>query len=154
MQVLCFKKTISSLLLLLTIFTATTANARVPEWVQALGQHRTLESVQPERQSEITCLALAIYYEARGESERGQRAVAQVVVNRSKSGRFPSTICGVLFQSRQFSFINGSPLIPRNSSWDRAIAIAMDMIDAPRTNWLFFCNCGRSGVRIGNHIFY
>lgn len=63
---------------------------------------------QPAR--ERRCLAEAIYFEARGESEKGQAAVAQVVLNRVSSGLYPSTICGVVFQNRehyhacQFSF--------------------------------------------------
>ncbi len=63
---------------------------------------------QPAR--EQRCLAQAIYFEARGESQKGQAAVAQVVLNRVSSGLYPSTICGVVYQNRdhyegcQFSF--------------------------------------------------
>lgn len=59
---------------------------------------------------EQRCLAEAIYFEARGESDEGQAAVAQVVMNRVSSGLYPPTICGVVFQNRhrrnacQFSF--------------------------------------------------
>ena len=45
---------------------------------------------------EIDCLARNIYYEARGESEKGQLAVAQVTLNRVESSMFPNTICGVV----------------------------------------------------------
>ena len=59
--------------------------------------------------SDLECLSQAIYYEARSEPEQGQIQVAQVVVNRARSGRFPPTICGVVFQGAprrgcQFSF--------------------------------------------------
>jgi hypothetical protein len=59
---------------------------------------------------ENRCLAEAIYFEARGESEEGQAAVAQVVLNRVSSGLYPPTICSVVYQNRrhfnacQFSF--------------------------------------------------
>jgi spore germination cell wall hydrolase CwlJ-like protein len=61
-------------------------------------------------EKELWCLATAIYFEARGESYRGQVAVAQVVLNRVKDHRYPETICGVVFQNQnrrnscQFSF--------------------------------------------------
>lgn len=60
--------------------------------------------------SEQTCLATAIYFEARGESEKGQAAVAQVVLNRVRNPAYPKTICGVVYQNQdwfgrcQFSF--------------------------------------------------
>ncbi len=60
--------------------------------------------------SEQKCLAEAVYYEARGESVKGQVAVAQVVLNRVRNPAYPGTICGVVYQNRdwlnacQFSF--------------------------------------------------
>ena len=45
------------------------------------------------------CLAMAIYYEARGESEKGQIAVAQVIMNRVKSRKYPGSICNVVYQN-------------------------------------------------------
>ena len=45
------------------------------------------------------CLALAIYHEARGEAEIGQIAVAQVILNRAKSRKYPATVCGVVYQN-------------------------------------------------------
>ncbi len=59
---------------------------------------------------EQRCLAAAVYFEARGESIAGQRAVAQVVLNRVKAPSYPSTVCGVVYQNKkwrnrcQFSF--------------------------------------------------
>ena len=59
---------------------------------------------------EQKCLATGIYFEARGESLRGQAAVAQVVLNRVRNPAYPSTICGVVYQNQhlknrcQFSF--------------------------------------------------
>ncbi len=60
--------------------------------------------------SEQKCLAEAVYYEARGETVKGQVAVAQVVLNRVRNPAYPGTICGVVYQNRdwlnacQFSF--------------------------------------------------
>src|SRR5215475_10421449 len=56
------------------------------------------------------CLAEAVYFEARGEAVRGQIAVAQVILNRAFSGKYPDTVCGVVYQNKhrynacQFSF--------------------------------------------------
>lgn len=52
-----------------------------------------------DMQQERLCLAQAIYHEARGEPEQGQWAVANVILNRVDSHRYPSTICGVVFQN-------------------------------------------------------
>jgi spore germination cell wall hydrolase CwlJ-like protein len=49
--------------------------------------------------SEKLCLTQAIYHEARGESDTGQWAVANVIINRAMSHQFPSTLCGVVFQN-------------------------------------------------------
>lgn len=76
---------------------------------------------------EMECLAGAVYFEARGEPLEGQLAVAQVVVNRSKSRLFPGSYCGVVYQPSQFSFVRGGrmPALERSSAaWRRATAIA------------------------------
>lgn len=81
---------------------------------------------------ELWCLATAIYFEARGESYRGQVAVAQVVMNRTKDHRYPDTICGVVFQNQhrknacQFSFAcDGIPeVVTEREAWAQAEEIA------------------------------
>lgn len=81
---------------------------------------------------ELWCLASAIYFEARGETYRGQVAVAQVVLNRVKDYRYPDTICGVVYQNQnrrnscQFSFAcDGIPeTISDRKSWAQAEDIA------------------------------
>jgi spore germination cell wall hydrolase CwlJ-like protein len=50
----------------------------------------------------IECLALVLYFEARGESLDGQLAVAEVVLNRVESPHYPSSVCGVVHQRHQF----------------------------------------------------
>lgn len=86
---------------------------------------------------ELWCLATAIYFEARGESYRGQVAVAQVVLNRVKDYRYPDTICGVVFQNQsrrnscQFSFAcDGIPeVINDQTSWAQAQDISRRFTD-------------------------
>ncbi|HDL17314.1 MAG TPA: cell wall hydrolase, partial [Rhizobiales bacterium] len=78
------------------------------------------------------CLATAIYFEARGESKRGQLAVAQVVMNRVRSTLYPDTICGVVYQGQrrrtgcQFSFTcDGIADVPRDKvMWRQANLLA------------------------------
>lgn len=78
------------------------------------------------------CLAQAIWYEAASESEAGQRAVAQVVLNRVAHSSWPGSVCGVVYQGSerstgcQFTFTCDGSLrrTARGRSWDRARAIA------------------------------
>lgn len=131
----------------------------LPDWLTNLSdtveEPTTTEVRDEDYRRQITCLALAVYYEARGESLRGQRAVASVVMNRVRSPRFPDTPCAVIFQRGQFSFIRGG-LSPRGPSWDRALEVARDLIDQPSGDipHLYFTNSSRlRGMRIGNHVF-
>lgn len=117
---------------------------------------------------EQECLAGAVYFEAKGEPLDGQLAVAQVILNRARSGRFPSSVCGVVFQPSQFSFVRGNsfPPIARDShNWQQAVAIAKiasnDMWDSSAGSALYFhARRVSPGWRlsriatIGNHIFY
>lgn len=118
--------------------------------------------------AEMECLAGTVYFESKGESLAGQLAVAEVVINRSQSGRFPATICGVVFQKSQFSFVRGGkmPAINKDSkAWRNAVAIAHIAIEgswtSPVEGSLFFhatyvspgWRLQRTGT-IGNHVFY
>lgn len=81
------------------------------------------------------CLATAIYHEARGESLRGQFAVAEVVLNRTESPHYPKTVCGVVKQGCQFSFMcdGRSDAARDRAAWADAGKIARLMLDgAPR----------------------
>ena len=76
---------------------------------------------------ETSCLATAVYFESKGEPLEGQLAVAQVVMNRAASGRYPASLCGVVKQHAQFSFVRGGafPTIDANcAAWRKARAIA------------------------------
>jgi spore germination cell wall hydrolase CwlJ-like protein len=83
--------------------------------------------------SEKTCLAQAIYHEARGESREGQLAVANVIINRAFSKKYPSTICGVVFQNAdkgrykcQFTFAcdGRSDAGNERAAWNRSVKMA------------------------------
>lgn len=77
--------------------------------------------------AEQKCLAGAVYFEARGEPLEGQLAVAQVILNRTASGEYPASICDVVTQPAQFSFVRNGlvPPIDENSlAWRRALAVA------------------------------
>ena len=76
---------------------------------------------------EQECLAGAVYFEAQGEPIEGQLAVAEVVLNRAASGEYPRSICEVVTQPAQFSFVRDGliPPIDRGSdAWRKAVAVA------------------------------
>ena len=125
--------------------------------------------------AELTCLARAVYFEARSESELGQLAVAKVILNRVKDPDYPKTICGVVYQgserrnSCQFSFAcDGLANRVRSpESWARAKQIAERAVaDDPSIRMLHATNYHadyvtprwaktlKRLVRIGHHIFY
>lgn len=117
---------------------------------------------------DLNCLAEAIYHEARGESVKGQAAVAEVVLNRVDSNKFASSVCGVINQPKQFSYTIGGPKPIRNkSAYMRAREIARQALaGAPRVltgGATYFHTPAVSPswshrfqrtVRIGQHIFY
>ncbi|GEP02124.1 ATP-binding protein [Methylobacterium oxalidis] len=101
-------------------------------------RHRYADLIVPEAMDkEQRCLAEAVYFEARSEPEEGQAAVAQVVLNRVKSGLYPGNVCGVVYQNRhrymgcQFSFAcEGKSLrITDAGSWQTATRIASAVIE-------------------------
>src|SRR5271165_4204869 len=83
------------------------------------------------------CLAEAVYFEARGESALGQVAVAQVILNRAFSGKYPNTVCGVVYQNShrhlacQFTFACDGirDVVREPDMWERAKKIAAEMLD-------------------------
>lgn len=118
---------------------------------------------------EQRCLAGAVYFESKGEPLQGQLAVAEVIINRAESGRFADTLCGVVKQRGQFSFIRGGkfPAIATNSdNWRKAVAIAkiaqQDLSESSVSNALFFharrVSPGWKKLKrvatLGNHVFY
>jgi spore germination cell wall hydrolase CwlJ-like protein len=91
-----------------------------------------MAAVAPSRSRELDCLAQAVYFEARGESPRGQQAVATVIMNRVKNPNFPKTVCAVVYQGSthrngcQFSFAcDGlAERVVERTAWDRARSVA------------------------------
>ena len=79
------------------------------------------------------CLSLALYHEARGEKLLGQLMVAKVIVNRVASPRWPSSMCNVITQDRQFSFYRkGKAPSPRDEvAWAKAQKLAVQIINDP-----------------------
>ncbi|MEM1174747.1 MAG: cell wall hydrolase [Pseudomonadota bacterium] len=120
------------------------------------------------------CLALAIYWEARGEPERGKLAVGWTILNRERSAEFPSTVCDVVFEGGetppcQFSWwCDGKSDRPRDrDSWIRSQVLAARLLTNPPPDptrgALFFHSTSIAvpwvrprtrTARIGNHIFY
>jgi len=127
----------------------------------------------PERATEETaatgddahCLAVAVYYESRGEPLAGQMAVAHVILNRMHSGRFADSVCGVIRQPGQFSFVHRSFAPAANADWTKAVAVARAALAGEGASHakgaLYFHasyvapGWGRAEVAtIGHHVFY
>ena len=116
------------------------------------------------------CLATAVYFESMGEPLEGQLAVARVVINRAASGQYPTTMCAVVKQKAQFSFVRAGrfPRIdPACQAWRKAQAIARIAVanasESLSTDVLWYHadyvapGWGRRLTRvekIGAHIFY
>lgn len=107
--------------------------------------------------AQVQCVAIAIYHEARGETDLGKRAVGHVILNRSK--KLGKTPCQVIRQPGQFQF-----KLKRHytgKSWDKAVQIAYYLGDNPVGASLYFksVNCKlkwryKLVTRIGGHNFY
>ena len=130
----------------------------------------------------VTCLAIAIYFEARGEPEVGQIAVGNVILNRTKDPRFPNDVCSVITQGPtykwsqqypiknkcQFSFYcDGKSDEPKNDeSFRKAVYIARELVTGKQDysgGALFYhavyvypewASKMKQTVRINKHIFY
>ena len=107
----------------------------------------------------VMCLALAIYHESRGEPERGQYAVGEVVLNRASKKNI--SLCDVIYEKGQFH--NSLKwTIPNDESWSRSLTIANNLIEN-KTNYtngaMYFHiksikSKQKDYILIGNHIFY
>ncbi len=115
--------------------------------------------------AEMRCLATAVYFESRGEPLEGQLAVAQSIINRVESGRYASSICGVINQHGQFSF-NRARTPATGSDWRTAQGVARIAADdmwheiAPRAVSFHAARLSPAWrdktrvAQIGNHVFY
>ncbi len=145
-------------------------HARLAAW------KHTFKTMFDPRTVAKSCLARAIYFEARSESELGQLAVATVILNRSRATNYPSSICGVVYQGAsrlnacQFSFAcDGQSDLPQaGRAWETALAVtAMALSDdrpmlnvaaatfyhADYVNPVWSKSMNRL-TKIGRHIFY
>lgn len=120
-------------------------------------------------QEALQCLAEAIYFEARGEGTKGMRAVAEVILNRVDNHRFPNSVCGVVYQKGQFSYLRMSKRgIHNKAVYGRIQQIAFEAMSgaAPRSltdgATYFHTTSVRPDwshrftrtTRIGAHVFY
>ena len=98
------------------------APARFASLAEAVAAQDAQASDEPVR-----CLASAVYFESHGEPLAGQLAVAQVILHRTRSAKFPHDVCGVVTQRSQFSFVRGG-VIPAvdagRAAWRTAVGIA------------------------------
>ena len=167
--------------------TATDLTALSPEQALALNAQRptaaslgvavpfVLKGNADSRAQALECLSQAVYYEAGQESDSGQRAVAQVILNRVRHPAFPASVCGVVYEGStrqtgcQFTFTCDGSLgrTPMASAWGRARANATAILNGAveasvgnathyHANYVFprwAPEMVKSGV-IGPHIFY
>jgi len=140
----------------------------IDDGASSLRQLVRQQSVDGSLDAEMQCLAGTVYFESKGETLQGQLAVARVVLARVASSRFPNSICGVVFQRSQFSFVRGGKMPPIRTGqrhWRNAVAIAKiamnDGWESPVEGALFFhARYVSPGWRltrlatIDNHIFY
>ena len=142
----------------------------------SFGIVRSMETEADNRQ--LTCLALNIFHEARGEPKAGQYAVAEVTLNRVASTRYPNTICEVVYQKNwdrirrryvgAFSWTEfDTPPKLKKKEWQRATAIAEAVYyqrQEPEVDGALFYHAKyikpswarkkTPVARIGQHIFY
>jgi spore germination cell wall hydrolase CwlJ-like protein len=135
------------------------------------------DAPSPVVHSEKHCLATAIYFEARGESAKGQKAVAEVILARTRTRGRPSTICGVVYEGShrrtgcQFSFTcdRAKDVVRNASQWAQAQRIASTAISThgkvksvSRGATFYHADYVKPGwarrmvrvAQIGSHIFY
>lgn len=132
------------------------------------GKIRSISSLCAENK-ECDKLAKVLVFEARGEPDKGKAAVAHVVLNRLNDKRWPDTLRGVIYQPKQFSFIQDmhKQTPPTEQDWNIARAVAYKVmnktLDDPTNGGLYYHATHVSPrwakkvqrvERIGNHIFY
>ena len=172
-----YSKSFNILVLVLFIATLSAINFLAPV-TKSYAQETVAIEVSENYKQEMNCLAENIYYESGFESYEGKLAVAQVTINRVNSGKFPTTVCGVVKQKNringswvcQFSWVcqSVSHVVRNKYQWDECVMVARKAITEAnvhtyiaQTNSLYYHNNQvRPGwklirvTQIGNHIFY
>ena len=164
---------------MLVVFSLTLLSVNLALYsTKAIAQEIIVADVGPEFNRELDCLTQNIYWESASEPYEGKLAVAQVTLNRVKSGKFPATVCGVVKQKSvinglmvcQFSwFCNTAHSIIRNKyQWEVSQMVARKALTeetahdilAQRNAMYYHATYINPGwklpvvTRIGNHIFY
>ncbi|MGA7675526.1 MAG: cell wall hydrolase [Rhizomicrobium sp.] len=152
------------------------ASESIPAATQPADKSLVEELVVNKLMAEHRCLSEVLYYEARGEGLKGQKAVAEVVFHRMRTGNYGHSICAVVYEGAdkpgcQFSFTCNGELKERKASqaWVRAQVLAAriltgeeDLNDVTGGATSFhatsvqpdWANDLQRTVQIGNHIFY
>jgi Cell Wall Hydrolase len=145
-------------------------------WRLGQQQKQVILARRNERLRQESCLARAVYFEARSETELGQLAVARVILNRVRDANYPNTVCKVVYQgsdkarSCQFSFAcDGAPDTPKaGDAWTEAKNVARRAMsttnqvqiistathyhaDYVKPRW---SDSLKRLIKIGHHIFY
>lgn len=161
-----------------SMFAETLEQVFSPAPVAATVPEESVELATARLAAESQCLAEAMYHEARGEGVDGQKAVAEVVLQRTRSRQYGSTVCAVVFEGIepgrldcQFSFAcDGSRNRPKEEGvWQQTKLLAERIMTgqvklADRTQQAiayhsievtpFWSARMRKTVQIGNHVFY
>lgn len=121
--------------------------------------------------SDLNCLAKNVFHEARGEGKRGMLMVGHVVLNRVKSKKFSDSVCKVIYQKKQFSWVNKKKKhhVDTNSKeWKMALDVAKQILDRdhdPTNGSLYFYSSSilkkkpswakkkTIVAKVGNHVF-
>jgi spore germination cell wall hydrolase CwlJ-like protein len=127
----------------------------------------TIANSTKQELAQVSCLAKNIYFEGRNEPKVGKIAIAYVVLNRVHDRRFPKSICKVVYQKGQFSWVNKHKHIKEHWVYKKCKAIAKatymvynKTLD-PTYGAKFYHEKTLTGlhwhgktVTIGNHVFY
>lgn len=154
-------------LLLRTLFLSLTLSF-LPLLANPLTNNPVYE-VSQEFNKQLLCMAKNVYFEAAMEPYEGKLAVANVVMNRVANPNFPKTVCGVVYQKDQFSWVgNVNEEIRNKYMWEESLIVARKALTEPnihdiisKTKVLYFHAVSvnpdwhlRKVTQIGNHIFY
>ena len=120
--------------------------------------------VQKLSKAQIECLSKAAYFESKGESDAGMLAVIHTTLNRVKDARFPKTICGVVYQKSQYSWVKHNPKVKEKDQYERAKRLAQEAVEGKHKDTsrgaLYFNSLHKQPkgtvctVRIGGHSFF
>ena len=117
-------------------------------------------------QSDVSCMAHAVYHEARGETTKGKEAVAHVILNRLNSGLYGKQICGIVYQPHQFTNIKLTKPNFASPEWQESMVVSITALNGlskdptngarfffaqkiVRPKWAY----NKPKVTIGNHTF-